>query len=171
MECWDLLYLDASSFKKIYFKYWPFIMKMHVNSPKSDIANKNLSALCDVELIWGCHAYCHCLSVSISSSKLRKAEMFLYAILWRLSSWPNLNYTCCIVILLPSLKMLLLMISMQLETWQMKQCQCNGFLTWIVERMQNTLHSFSLDTSTLFIVLALRVHQLLILSLELLSAW
>ncbi len=28
-------------------------MKMHVESPKSDIANKNLSALCDMELILG----------------------------------------------------------------------------------------------------------------------
>ncbi len=53
-------------------------------------------------LFWGCHVYCHCLSVSISSSRLCKGEMFLYAILWRLSSWPSLNCRGCIVILLPS---------------------------------------------------------------------
>jgi hypothetical protein len=39
--------------KKTYYEYWPFIMKMHVGSPKSDIASKNLSALCDMELILG----------------------------------------------------------------------------------------------------------------------
>jgi hypothetical protein len=120
---------------------------------------------------WGCHVYCHCLSVSISSSRLRKAEMFLYAILWRLSSWPNSNCTSYIVILLPSSRMLPLMISMQLETWQMQQCWFSGFLTWMVKRMHNTLHSFSLDTSTLFIILALRVQQLFNLSLELFSTW
>jgi hypothetical protein len=38
---------------------------------------------------WGCHVYNHCLNVSISSSRLHIAEMFLYVILWRLSSWPN----------------------------------------------------------------------------------
>jgi hypothetical protein len=97
------------------------------------------------------------LSVSINSSRLCKAEMFLYAILWKLSSWPSLNYTSCIVILLPSSKMLPFMISMQLETWQMQQRRFSGFLTWMAERMQNTLHSFSLDTSTLFIILALKV--------------
>jgi len=36
------------SLKKIYFGYEPFIMKMHADSPKNDIANKNLSVLCDV---------------------------------------------------------------------------------------------------------------------------
>jgi hypothetical protein len=39
--------------KRIYFEYWPFIVKMHTKSPKNDIANKNLNALCDMELILG----------------------------------------------------------------------------------------------------------------------
>jgi hypothetical protein len=37
--------------KRIYFEYRPFIVKMHANSPKSDIASKNSSGLCDMELI------------------------------------------------------------------------------------------------------------------------
>jgi len=64
---------------------------------------------------WGCHVYCHYLSVSISSSRLCKAKMFLYAILWRLSSWPNLNYTGCIVIFLSSSRMLSLMFQCKLK--------------------------------------------------------
>jgi len=39
--------------KRIYFKYSPFIVKIHVESQKSDIANKNLSVFCDVEQILG----------------------------------------------------------------------------------------------------------------------
>jgi hypothetical protein len=45
------------------------------------------------------------------------------------------------------------------------------FFALMAKRMHNTLHFFSLDTNTLFIVLALKVQQLLSLSLELLSAW
>ncbi len=87
---------------------------------------------------WGCCVYCHHLSVPISSSRLHKAEMFLYVILWRLSSWPDLNDSSCIVIILPSLRMLPLTISMQLETWQMQQ----WFFIWMAKRMHNTLHFF-----------------------------
>jgi hypothetical protein len=39
--------------KKIYSKYQPLIVKMHAESPKNDIASKNLNVLCDVELILG----------------------------------------------------------------------------------------------------------------------
>jgi hypothetical protein len=42
-----------SPLKIIYFEYRPFIVKMHAESPKNDIASKNLSVLCDVELILG----------------------------------------------------------------------------------------------------------------------
>ncbi len=151
--------------KKIYYEYRPLIVEMHVKSFKSDIASKNLSVVCDMELILGLPCYCHYLNVSISSSRLCKAEMFLYAILWRLSSWPNLNCIGYIVIILPSLRMLSLTISMQLETLKMQQCSCSGFLTRMAKRMQNTLHFLNLDTNTLFIVLALKVQQLLNLSL------
>jgi hypothetical protein len=39
--------------KKIYYEYQPFIMKMHVESPKNDTSKKNLNVLCDMELILG----------------------------------------------------------------------------------------------------------------------
>jgi len=39
--------------KKIYYEYHPFIMKMHVESPKNDTSKKNLNVLCDMELILG----------------------------------------------------------------------------------------------------------------------
>jgi hypothetical protein len=48
---------------------------------------------------WGCRVYCHCFNVCISSSRLCKVEMFWYVILWRLSSWPNLNHISCIIII------------------------------------------------------------------------
>jgi hypothetical protein len=39
--------------KWIYVKYHPFIIKMHVESSKSDHALRNLHVMCDVELILG----------------------------------------------------------------------------------------------------------------------
>jgi hypothetical protein len=39
--------------KKIYYEYQPLIVNMHVESPKNDTTSKNLSALCDMELILG----------------------------------------------------------------------------------------------------------------------
>jgi len=39
--------------KNIYSKYQPLIVKMHVESPKNDTTSKNLSVLCDMELILG----------------------------------------------------------------------------------------------------------------------
>jgi hypothetical protein len=78
---------------------------------------------------WGCHVYCHCLSVSISSSRLCKAEMYLYAILWRLSSWANLNYISCIVIFLPSLRMLPLMFQCN---WKLDKCNnVDAMVLWL----------------------------------------
>jgi hypothetical protein len=41
------------STKIYYYEYQPFIMKMHVESPKNDTSKKNLNVLCDVELILG----------------------------------------------------------------------------------------------------------------------
>jgi hypothetical protein len=110
-KCQDPLDFNVFSFKKKLFWVQPFIVKIHVKSPKSDTTNKNLNVLYNVEVILGCHVNCHCLSVSISSARLCKIEMLLYAILWRLSSWLSLNYTSCIVIFSPSLRMLPLMIS------------------------------------------------------------
>ncbi len=37
----------------MYIKYYPLIMKMHANSAKSEVALKNLNALCDIEFILG----------------------------------------------------------------------------------------------------------------------
>jgi hypothetical protein len=53
MECQDLLDFDFFPSKKIYVEYQPLIVKMHTKSSKSNTTNKNLSALCDVELILG----------------------------------------------------------------------------------------------------------------------
>ncbi len=39
--------------KIIYSKYRPLIVKMNAKSPKNNTASKNLSALCDMELILG----------------------------------------------------------------------------------------------------------------------
>jgi hypothetical protein len=39
--------------KRIYYEYQPLIVKMHTKSPKRGISSKNLSVLCDVELILG----------------------------------------------------------------------------------------------------------------------
>jgi len=39
--------------KHVFAKYQPLIVKMHVESSKSDVALKNLNSLCDVELIFG----------------------------------------------------------------------------------------------------------------------
>jgi hypothetical protein len=125
MKCQEPIDLDVFSFKRIYSEYELFIVKMHAKSPKNDTSNKNLNVLCDVELILGFPCCSHCLNVSISSSRLCKDKMFLYAILSRLSNWPNLNYTCCIVILLSSLKMLPLMFQCN---WKLDKCN-NGFLT------------------------------------------
>jgi hypothetical protein len=143
MECQDPLGFNVLSFKKNLFqistshcedahemsKEWYFQQKLE----SSMWCGANFGVVVIIAIAW---------VVSISSSRLHKAEMFLYLILWRLSSWPSLNYISCIVNLLPSSRMLPLMISMQLETWQMQQCQCSGFFTWMVQRMHNTLHSF-----------------------------
>ncbi len=45
--------LMLSPSKIIYYEYWPLIVKMHIESPNNDTANKNLNARCDVELILG----------------------------------------------------------------------------------------------------------------------
>lgn len=39
--------------KKVYVKYCPLIVKIHLKSTKSEIALKNLNASCDVEFILG----------------------------------------------------------------------------------------------------------------------
>jgi acetyl/propionyl-CoA carboxylase alpha subunit len=39
--------------KNVYAKYCPLIVKIHFKSTKSEIALKNLNALCDVEIIFG----------------------------------------------------------------------------------------------------------------------
>jgi hypothetical protein len=39
--------------KWVYAKKFPFMMKMHVKSAKSDVVLKNWSVLCDVEFILG----------------------------------------------------------------------------------------------------------------------
>jgi hypothetical protein len=38
--------------KHVYAKYHPYIVKMHVESSKSEIALKNLNSLCDVGFIF-----------------------------------------------------------------------------------------------------------------------
>jgi len=35
----------------VYIEYYPLIVKMHVDSAKSEVALKNLNALCDIEFI------------------------------------------------------------------------------------------------------------------------
>jgi hypothetical protein len=67
--------------KIIYFEYQPFIVNMHVDNPKSDITNQNLSVLCDVELILGLPCLLPLFECVTSSFKLHKVEMFLYTIL------------------------------------------------------------------------------------------
>jgi hypothetical protein len=39
--------------KRVYAKYCPLIVKIHLKSTKSEIVLKNLNALCDVEFILG----------------------------------------------------------------------------------------------------------------------
>jgi hypothetical protein len=116
---------------------------MHAESPKNDIAKKNLNALCDMELILGLPCL---LPLFICVHKLIKI----------VQGW-NV-FICNIVeaIKLAQLELYMLYchiftkfedvafdVSMQLETWQIQQCRCNGFLTSMVESMHNTLQFFS----------------------------
>lgn len=41
-----------SSTKQIYIKYFPLILKMHINSAKNDIGLKTLTVLCDIDSSW-----------------------------------------------------------------------------------------------------------------------
>jgi hypothetical protein len=97
-------------------------MKMHVESPKNDTTSKNLSVLYDMEFLLGLPCLLPLFECVHKLIKIAKGQdvfvcdLVLYAILWRLSSWPNLNCISCVVIVSPSLRMLPLMISMQLET-------------------------------------------------------
>lgn len=66
--------------KQVYAKFCPLIVKMHVESAKSDQALKNLNATCDVKLILR-PIFCHYQSVCTHSSKLHRVEMCSCAIL------------------------------------------------------------------------------------------
>jgi hypothetical protein len=41
-----------SSTKQIYIKYFPLILKMHINNAKNDIGLKTLTVLCDIDSSW-----------------------------------------------------------------------------------------------------------------------
>jgi hypothetical protein len=96
--------------KCMYVEYHLLIVKMHVESSKSEVLSKNLHVLCDVKLIFGFPFIRPMLKCVHALIKFAQSQD-VYMILWSLSHWPNKNYINFIVILLPNMKILFLMVS------------------------------------------------------------
>ncbi len=99
--------------KHIYVINLPLIVKMHEKRYESKVVSKNVNALHDINFILGSLAFVLCLNVCMHWSTLHKTRVCLCAIFLSLSSWPNKSYIDFIMILLPSMRMKLLIISIQ----------------------------------------------------------
>jgi hypothetical protein len=60
--------------QQIMEQYWPLITKMYANVMKCNIATKNLSLFCDLELILGLHAILPLLDYMHALIKLAKSQ-------------------------------------------------------------------------------------------------
>ncbi len=87
--CWISM---VSLTKHVYVEYFFLIIKMHTKSSKSEVLQKNLNALCDVEFILGLHCVFPLLKCVHVLIKVTQNKDFLFVTLWTLSRWPNKSY-------------------------------------------------------------------------------
>jgi hypothetical protein len=75
----------------MYVEYHLLIVKMHVESSKSEVVSKNFHVICDVKLILGLPFIWPMLKCVHVLIKIAQSED-VFMTLWTLSHWPNKNY-------------------------------------------------------------------------------
>ncbi len=101
--------------KWVYVKYCFIIVKMHLESSKSDKALSNLNAMCDVEFILGLFYILPLFECVHMLTKIAQGRDVLCVTLWKVLNNHNKSYTCYIVILTLGLIISLLMTLMLLK--------------------------------------------------------